>query len=199
MSILMAGLQEAQMWAVYQMGMGNEMPISVTKDDLICIIVFLFKQLDWIDDESPSQPSSHTTVKSPILVDSQNSQTQAQNNSVEQLTFEPNKNDENTPLNGNGVNDTNMEVAEDSTHVDQNGEKNQDTHVENNKLLVDSENNSGDDALEVMETSLQNSSKLEFGCSLCDQKFSKESFVAAHMWMRHKTNLKGNSTAKNFS
>ena len=50
MSILMAGLQETQMWAVYQMGMGNEMPLSVTKDDLTCIIAFLFKQLQCMGD-----------------------------------------------------------------------------------------------------------------------------------------------------
>ena len=52
MSILMAGLQETQMWAIYKMGMGNEMPSGVTKEDLTCIIAFLFKQLNWIDDES---------------------------------------------------------------------------------------------------------------------------------------------------
>ena len=71
MSILMAGLQETQMWAVYQMGMGNEVPSSVTKEDLTCIIAFLFKQLDWIDEESPAQPSILTTIESPILVDAQ--------------------------------------------------------------------------------------------------------------------------------
>ena len=73
----MAGLQETQMWAVYQMGMGNEVPSSVTKADLTCIIAFLFKQLDWINEESSSQPSSHTTVESPTFVDSQKSDSQA--------------------------------------------------------------------------------------------------------------------------
>ena len=54
MSILMAELQEAQMWAVYQISLGQEMPNSVTKNDLIVIIKFLFKQLDWIEKEKPS-------------------------------------------------------------------------------------------------------------------------------------------------
>ena len=54
MSILMAELQEAQMWAIYKMGMGKEIPGSVTKGDLIAIIVFLFKQLDWIDSTESS-------------------------------------------------------------------------------------------------------------------------------------------------
>ena len=124
MSILMAGLKKTQMWAVYQMGTGNEMPTSVTKEDLTCIIEFLFKQLDWIDEGPSSQPSSHTTVKSPILVDSQNSETQVQSNSVQQLTFEPDQNDANMTLNGVGINDTN-EKTEYSTQVDQNDEQNQ--------------------------------------------------------------------------
>ena len=79
----MAGLQETQMWAVYQMGMSNEMPSSVTKEDLTCIIEFLFKQLDWIDEGPSSQPSSRKTVKSPIFVDPQNSEDQAQKNSFQ--------------------------------------------------------------------------------------------------------------------
>ena len=153
MSILMAGLQETQMWAVYQMGMGNEMPISVSKEDLTCIIVFLFKQLDWIGDESPSQPSSHTTVKSPILVDSQNSETQVQSNSVQQLTFEPDQNDANMTLNGVGINDTNVEVSEDGTQVDQNDERNESNSQEENiDLLVSSEKGSGGDTLMQWKT-----------------------------------------------
>ena len=82
MSILMAGLQKTQMWAVYQMGMGNEMPLSVTKEDLTCIIAFLCKQLDWIDEGAPGQPSSCTTIESPISFGTQKSENQAANNSV---------------------------------------------------------------------------------------------------------------------
>ena len=87
MSLLMAGLQETQMWAVYQMGMGNKMPASVTKEDLTSIIAFLFKQLDWIDDqESSSQPLSSCT---PVIVEpkiqSQNSD-QSECHSLEQTT-----------------------------------------------------------------------------------------------------------------
>ena len=54
MSILMAELQEAQMWAIYQISLGQDMPNSVTKNDLTMIIKFLFKQLDWIEKEKPS-------------------------------------------------------------------------------------------------------------------------------------------------
>ena len=45
MSILMAELQEAQMWAIYQISLGQDMPDSVTKNDLTKIIKFLLKQL----------------------------------------------------------------------------------------------------------------------------------------------------------
>ena len=38
---------------------------------------------------------------------------------------------------------------------------------------------------EAVETSLNTSNKMMFSCSICDQTFSKEHFVAAHMWMRH--------------
>ena len=112
MSILKAGLKETQMWAIYQMGTGNEMPSGVTKEDLICIIAFLFKQLDWIDEESPSHSQS--------LADSQNSDSQTQQISVEQLALTPNQSDENRPSKGNDVKNICVEFAEDSNIVDQN-------------------------------------------------------------------------------
>ena len=124
MSILMAGLQETQMWAIYQMGMGNEMPLSVTKEDLTFIIAFLFKQLDWVDGEFPC----HTSGGSPILVDSQNSASQSQKN---QLTSEPDQNDKDR-LEKKGDGDTSVDIAEDGTQVDQNDEQNQsNSQVEN--------------------------------------------------------------------
>ena len=49
MSILMTELKETQMWAIYQMETGDEMPVSVTKNDLTCIIAFLLKKLDWVE------------------------------------------------------------------------------------------------------------------------------------------------------
>ena len=159
MSTLMTDLQETQMWAVYQMGMGNEMPISVTKEDLTCIIAFLFKQLDWIDEESPS----HTSVESPILVDSLNSASQAQKMSLHWLTSEPNRNDEDRTSEGDGVKHSSVEVAEHSAQVDQNDKQNQsNSQVENIDLLVGSEKYSRDEILEVMENSLEDSSKLKF-------------------------------------
>ena len=48
-SVLMSGLQDTQKWIIYQMASGKEWPNSVTKEDLINIIAFLFKYLDWIE------------------------------------------------------------------------------------------------------------------------------------------------------
>ena len=49
MSVLMSGLQDPQKWVIYQMASGKDLPDSVTKVDLIKIIAFLFKYLDWIE------------------------------------------------------------------------------------------------------------------------------------------------------
>ena len=49
LSVLMSGLQDTQKWFIYQMGLGKDLPDSVTKEDLIMIITFLFKYLDWIE------------------------------------------------------------------------------------------------------------------------------------------------------
>ena len=109
------------------------------------------------------------------------------------MTFEPDQTNEKRPYVGDGVNDASVEIAQ----VDQYDEQKQDTQVEDNDMLVDSENKSGDDAHTVMENILKELSKLPFGCSLCDQKFSKESFIAAHMLMTHKTDkLQENCTVK---
>ena len=47
-SALMSGLQDTQMWVIYQMASGKDFSDSATKVDLIKIITFLLKRLDWI-------------------------------------------------------------------------------------------------------------------------------------------------------
>ena len=54
LSVLMSGLQDAQMWVIYQMASGNDLSDSVTKMELIKIIEFLFKHLDWIEGTNDS-------------------------------------------------------------------------------------------------------------------------------------------------
>ena len=71
------------------------------------------------------------------------SPTSAQQNSFQRMTFEPDQTDEEKrPSVGDGVNDASVELAKDGTQVDQNDEQNQDTRMEYNDLLVDTENNS---------------------------------------------------------
>ena len=54
LSVLMSGLHDTQKWVIYQMASGKDLPDSVTKVDLIKIITFLFKYLDWIESTEDS-------------------------------------------------------------------------------------------------------------------------------------------------
>ena len=66
MSVLMSGLQDAQKWVIYQMTSGKDLPDSVTKVDLIKIITFLFKYLDWIEGTEDSielESASHVNTQ----------------------------------------------------------------------------------------------------------------------------------------
>ena len=58
---LIKELNQSEMWALYLMGLGKDMPDTVTKFDLIKIFHLLSKKLDWIDeDEEPiDQGSGH--------------------------------------------------------------------------------------------------------------------------------------------
>ena len=58
-NILVKELNQSEMWAIYLMGLGKEMPDTVTKFDLIKIIHLLSKKLEWIDeDEEPIDQGS---------------------------------------------------------------------------------------------------------------------------------------------
>ena len=68
MAMLKAELQETQMWAIYQMTSGEDIPEFVTKTDLVKILAFLFKKLDWIEEiggqsEATSQSEEDAFVK----------------------------------------------------------------------------------------------------------------------------------------
>ena len=64
LSVLMSGLQDSQMWVIYQMASGKDMHDSVTKMDLINIIAFLFKQLDWIDTNNVPHDTGNESTSS---------------------------------------------------------------------------------------------------------------------------------------
>ena len=51
MQILVKELQENEIWAIYLIGLGQDMPEKVTKSNLINIIKVLCKNLKWIDGE----------------------------------------------------------------------------------------------------------------------------------------------------
>ena len=52
MDILMAELQQNQMWVIFLMGLGKAIPATVTRFDLTKIIAVLCKHLNWIEDET---------------------------------------------------------------------------------------------------------------------------------------------------
>ena len=68
MQILVKELQENEIWAIYLLGLGQDMPEKVTKSNLINIIKVLCKNLNWIDQENldhtprncPSDPNVTT-------------------------------------------------------------------------------------------------------------------------------------------
>ena len=187
----MSSLNETQMRAVYQMGTDNEIPSRVTKSDLTSIIAFLFKQLDWIEDGE-----SLTAVEQEIQVDPLSRGNQSEKNSEQPKSG---SNDDYHPSEESCeivTSDASMDIENITSH-DQNGED----YQSNSKQKEDVEKN--DDRMDLPEevNNLENcssveisqdeeilcdgSNKLIFGCILCDEKFSKEGYVAAHMWMKH--------------
>ena len=73
----MKELNQSEMWAIYLMGLGKEIPDKVTKFDLIKIIHLLCKKLDWIDeDEEPMEEANHEeTVNNQAIEESKHSKT----------------------------------------------------------------------------------------------------------------------------
>ena len=49
------------MWAFYVLGLGKDLPVSVTKYDLAGIILHLCKKLDWIEEPEIDQVEKHNT------------------------------------------------------------------------------------------------------------------------------------------
>ena len=80
MQILVKELQENEIWAIYLLGLGQDMPEKVTKSNLINIIKVLCKNLNWIDQENldhtppncPSDPNVSTNSTKPKDFDSIN-------------------------------------------------------------------------------------------------------------------------------
>ena len=77
MQILVKELQENEIWAIYLLGLGQDMPEKVTKSNLINIIKVLCKNLNWIDQENldhtpPNCPSDPNVTTKPQDFDSIN-------------------------------------------------------------------------------------------------------------------------------
>ena len=64
MQLLQAELEPSQMWAFYVLGLGKDLPVSVTKYDLAGIILYLCKKLGWIEESEIDPVEKHNTPDS---------------------------------------------------------------------------------------------------------------------------------------
>ena len=60
--ILMSELQPGEMGAIYLLGLGKEMPVTVTKMNLIKIMGLLFKKLHWVEEAGQDSNKSANVV-----------------------------------------------------------------------------------------------------------------------------------------
>ena len=61
----MKELNQNEMWAIYLMGLGKEIPDTVTKFDLSKIIHLLCKKLDWIDEDEEHMDQENGSQHTP--------------------------------------------------------------------------------------------------------------------------------------
>ena len=186
MSILRAALEETQMWAIYQMAIGKEMPGIVTKTDLTGIIAFLFKQLDWIDpgtaeNESVEEPSANEG----FLVEADSKPVEEQSADESFLVGTEN-------LLEDDINHSNYSMRLDGPEMTGNTKMDLAEEPEPKEDLQADHTNKGDDSSFVVGES----SKLTFSCSICDQKFSDKSHLAAHNCVRDENCTEDESFSK---
>ena len=162
---LMDELQQNEIWAIYLMGLGKEMTDKVTKTDLTNIIRVLCKNLKWIevDQDEPVSDHENTNQSGNISSDLQ----------VENVSTQPVDTTDYTPSKDKSANYSQEDICN--------------TEVETESNLVETEVFSS--AVNTMEEMYQDQQVLStnpsFDCSVCDQKFSKENYLKAHIFMKH--------------
>ena len=166
------------------MGLCKEIPDTVTKFDLSKIIHLLCKKLDWIDEDEEHIDEENGTQHTP--------EAQAIEESVSNDRSKKDGCYESNSVHSAPSDFSKNVVTSKHAEVDM-------ANVGCMEILGNPVLNPGVDILEVGENSIEDPSKLVFGCPLCDQKFSKENYVAAHMWFKHKeAKIPENSLVKTF-
>ena len=198
--ILMKELNQSEMWAIYLMGLGQEIPDKVTKFDLIKIIHLLCKKLDWIDEEHMEETNEGTDDKqvteeskanetNPVIVNNR-PQTDGNHYLSKSVKIEE-------------VHQT-YSVASDSQQTDdiprqEEEEKNVCSTAEeilgteiNMRTTVEEISRTDEEHVENKGSAEENITdpqndrdELPFSCNLCQQRFSKERYLAAHAYMKH--------------
>ena len=168
MQILMEELQQNEMWAIYLMGLGKEMTEKITKTDLTNIIWVLCKNLQWIevsrddlvnDRENTTAVNQNGNISSDLLIENVSSQP------IETVEYTPTK-DESENHSQEDVCNTEIET-----------EPNCGIETVGFPIVNTTE--------EMHENQQDISRNLSFDCSVCDQKFSKENYLEAHIFMKH--------------
>ena len=210
MAFLVDKLTKSEMWAIYLMGFDKEMPDQVSKADLVRIICVLCKRLDWI--EVDPVEAATTTTGEEIMVTSLNhssfrisEKTNDRGPETEPLgetslfgsktANNDLEGDRNVSGNEEGCRE-NYDLEITTTAAITGNEK---IHMDTNVLNKLSENVERSRSMELTkeepnEAKVENTGKasdtcdLPHKCLICNQKFSKENYLEAHVFMTHENN-----------
>ena len=209
MAFLVTELTKSEMWAIYLMGFEREMPDKVTKADLVRIIRVLCRKLDWIEmdhAEALTQKSGNKFFSSSVISEQTNDETEPLgDNSLFGSETANNDTEEDRNMCANGeVQENNSEIITEEA-IANNG--NFDTAT--NFLNQHSKNVEANMSLDVA-TDIPYEAKVEttgmasnlcvfqpFKCLMCNQKFSKENYLEAHVFMAHENKFSSCSDGDN--
>ena len=211
MAFLVDKLTKSEMWAIILMGFDKEMPDQVTKADLVRIIRVLCKRLDWIevDPVEAVTPTSGDEITGTSLNHSSNRISEKTNDSSQETdplgetslfgsatANNDLQDDKNVSGNVEGCQDNcNLEII--TTAATTSNEKiDMDTNVLNQQSKNVVRNRSMDLTKEVLhEAKVENTGTATdlcdlqpYKCLMCNQKFSKEKYLKAHVFMTHEKN-----------
>ena len=199
---LMKELNQSEMWAIYLMGLGKELPDKVTKVDLIQIIHLLCKKLDWVDEEDERIEEERTNDclenqdekinPNSIIINNRSQQTdgccESRSIKIEEDQRHSGTADYQTKvdisINKNVDINKEMEVSSTAKEIPGPSEESNKCAIEeaSNTITKHVENQAAEGNIYVPK---DNAKELPFSCNICPQRFSTERYLAAHAYMNH--------------
>ena len=206
MAFLVTELTKSEMWAIYLMGCEREMPDQVTKADLVRIIHVLCRKLEWIEMdpvEALTQKSGDNFFSSSRISEQTNSDTEPLGDNCifgSETANNDMEDGSNMCANGEGQ-ENNSEITTEEA-ITNNGNFDTATNLLNQHSKYVEANMSLDVATEIpceanVETTGMASNLCVLQpskCLLCNQKFSKEKYLEAHVFMAHENNFTKSSS-----